>query len=310
MPNRKPASFSQDVRIQLANLPPDKPCCERALLLALFSVCAKDAAMMDGMPCLALAVDNAAVARLLFRLAKHAFGTQPHLAPHGQGKGQTYRLYLPLTEEGLGGETSLPDLERKIKKRSCCRRAFLRGAFLGCGSVVDPERAYHLEFTAPGEVSVWIVDLLEAEGIRAGNYQRGGSGQWTAYVKKSEDIATFLTLIGAVQALLQFEEVLISRDLKNNVQRTVNCETANLERTVTTAQAQIAHLEALQASGRLKDSPPELQETALIRIEHPFASLAQLAELHDPPLSKSAINHRLRRLLLVPTTERPEVPNG
>ena len=118
----------------------------------------------------------------------------------------------------------------------------LRGAFLGCGSVVDPERAYHLEFTAPGDVSVWIVDLLDAEGIRAGNYQRSGSGQWTAYVKKSEDITTFLTMIGAVQALLQFEEVLISRDLKNNVQRAVNCETANLDRTVTTAQAQITHL--------------------------------------------------------------------
>jgi len=305
----RPLSFSQDVRTQLANLPPGKPCCERAMLLALFSVCGKDAAMMDGEPCLALAVDNAAVARLLFRLAKNAFSTQPHLAPHGGGKGQAYRLFIPLTEEGLGRETSMDDIERQIRKRSCCRRAFLRGAFLGCGSVVDPDRAYHLEFTAPGDVSVWIVDLLDAEGIRAGNYQRGGSGQWTAYVKKSEDIATFLTMIGAVQALLKFEEVLISRDLKNNVQRAVNCETANLDRTVTTAQAQISHLTALQASGRLGDLPDELQETALLRIEHPYASLAQLAELHVPPLSKSAINHRLRKLLQEPIAQPPDVLN-
>lgn len=309
MPQWKPTSFSQDVRTQLANLPPEKACCERALLLALFSVCGKDAAMMNGEPCLALAVDNAAVARLLFRLAKSAFSTQPHLAPHGGGKGQAYRLFIPLSEEGLGGETSMSDLERQIRKRSCCRRAFLRGAFLGCGSVVDPERAYHLEFTAPGDVSVWIVDLLDAEGIRAGNYQRSGSGQWTAYVKKSEDITTFLTLIGAVQALLQFEEVLISRDLKNNVQRTVNCETANLERTVTTAQAQIAHLQALQEAGRFAELPMELQETASLRIDHPYASLAQLAELHEPPLSKSAINHRLRKLLQVPAVEPPDVVN-
>lgn len=308
MPTR-PLSFSQDVRTQLANLPPSKPCCERALLLALFSVCGKDAALMDGEPCLALAVDNAAVARLLFRLAKAAFHTTPHLAPHGAGKGQAYRLFIPLTEGGLGGETSMNDLERQIKKRSCCRRAFLRGSFLGCGSVVDPERAYHLEFTAPGDVSVWIVDLLEAEGIRAGNYQRSGSGQWTAYVKKSEDISTFLTLIGAVQGMLRFEEVLISRDLKNNVQRTVNCETANLERTVTTAQAQIAHLAALQQNGRLNELPGELQETALLRIDHPYASLAQLAEMHEPPLSKSAINHRLRKLLQVPAVDSPDVAN-
>lgn len=299
----KPLSFSQDVRTQLANLPPAKPCCERALLLALFSVCGKDAITMNGEPCLALAVDNAAVARLLFRLAKNAFHTQPHLAPHGTAKGQAYRLFIPLTESGYGGEMSLEDLEAQIKKRSCCRRAFLRGAFMGCGSVVDPERAYHLEFTAPGDVSVWIVDLLDAEGIRAGNYQRSGSGQWTAYVKKSEDIATFLTLIGAVQGMLKFEEVLISRDLKNNVQRTVNCETANLERTVATAQAQIAHLEALRASGKLLELPAELQETALLRIEHPYASLAQLAELHQPALSKSAVNHRLRKLLMLPVAD-------
>jgi DNA-binding protein WhiA len=305
----KPLSFSQDARTQLANLPPSKPCCERALLLALFSVCGKDAALMDGEPCLALAVDNAAVARLLFRLAKNAFSTQPHLASPGSGKGQAYRLFIPLSEEGFGGELSMNDLERQIRKRSCCRRAFLRGAFLGCGSVVDPERAYHLEFTAPGDVSVWIVDLLDAEGIRAGNYQRSGSGQWTAYVKKSEDITTFLTMIGAVQALLQFEEVLISRDLKNNVQRTVNCETANLERTVTTAQAQITHLTALQSTGRLVELPSELQETAMLRIEHPYASLAQLADLHEPPLSKSAINHRLRRLLQVPVADSADVGN-
>ncbi len=309
MPHGKPASFSHDVRSQLANMPPEKACCDRALLLALFSVCAKDAALMDGEPCLALAVDNAAVARLLFRLAKHAFAAQPHLATPGGGKGQAYRLYVPLSEEGLGGETSLKDLERQIRKRSCCRRAFLRGAFLGCGSVVDPERAYHLEFTAPGDVSVWIVDLLETEGIRAGNYQRGGSGQWTAYVKKSEDITTFLTMIGAVHALLQFEEILISRDLKNNVQRTVNCETANLERTVTTAQTQIAHLVALQAAGYFSELAGELQKTAMLRIENPYASLAELAELHEPPLSKSAINHRLRKLLQVPVSEESEVAN-
>jgi DNA-binding protein WhiA len=309
MPHGKPASFSQDVRTQLANLPPAKPCCERALLLALFSVCGKDAALMNGKPCLALAVDNAAVARLLFRLAKNAFDDPPHLAAPGSGKGQAYRLFIPLGEEGLGGETSIKDLERQIRKRSCCRRAFLRGAFLGCGSVVDPERAYHLEFTAPGDVSVWIIDLLDAEGIRAGNYQRSGSGQWTAYVKKSEDITTFLTLIGAVQALLQFEEVLISRDLKNNVQRTVNCETANLERTVTTAQVQIAHLERLKATRKLDELPSELQETANLRMDHPYASLAQLAELHQPPLSKSAINHRLRKLLQVSLSEQADVVN-
>jgi len=99
-----------------------------------------------------------------------------------------------------------------------------------------------------------------------------------------------------------FQELLISRDLKNHVQRAVNCETANLDRTVSTAQAQIALIEALVERGSITDLSPELQETARLRLEHPYASLAQLAELHDPPMSKSAVNHRLRKLAELATT--------
>lgn len=289
-------TFSQDVRSQLAHLERVKPCCQKALLLALLSVCAAVAQRPDERD-LVLTVENHAVARLLFKLVKELFGVTPQLQ-NGAGTGRLnhFRLVVPLPEEGLEGAMSLTELRRAIQKRACCRRAFLRGAFLGCGSLVDPERAYHMEFTAPGEVSTWIVALLQSEGIRAGHYQRQGHHHWTAYVKRSEDIAKFLTLVGAVPALLALEELLISRDLKNNVQRAVNCETANLDRTVTTAQTQIAQIEDLQARGVLGTLSPDLQETAVLRLEHPYASLAQLAECHSEPLSKSAVNHRLRRL--------------
>ncbi|HEY9857369.1 MAG TPA: DNA-binding protein WhiA, partial [Stenomitos sp.] len=289
-------TFSQDVRTQLAHLERTKPCCQKALLLALLSVCAAVAQRPDERE-LVLTVENNAVARLLFKLVKELFGVTPQLQ-NGVGTGRLnhFRLVVPLPEEGLEGAMSLSQLQRAIQKRACCRRAFLRGAFLGCGSIVDPERAYHMEFTAPGEVSAWIVTLLESEGIRAGHYQRQGHQHWTAYVKKSEDIAKFLTLVGAVPALLALEELLISRDLKNNVQRAVNCETANLDRTVSTAQSQIAQIEGLQQRGVLKTLSADLQETAVLRLEHPYASLAQLAELHGEPLSKSAVNHRLRKL--------------
>lgn len=289
-------TFSQDVRTQLAHLERVKPCCQKALLLALLSVCAAVAQRPDERD-LVLTVENNAVARLLFKLVKELFGVTPQLQ-NGAGTGRLnhFRLVVPLSEEGLEGAMSLSDLQRSIQKRSCCRRAFLRGAFLGCGSLVDPERAYHMEFTAPGEVSSWIVSLLQSEGIRAGHYQRQGHQHWTAYVKKSEDIAKFLTLVGAVPALLALEELLISRDLKNNVQRAVNCETANLDRTVSTAQAQIEMIERLQARGVLGTLSDDLQETAVLRLEYPYASLAQLAEAHSEPLSKSAVNHRLRKL--------------
>ncbi|MBO9539164.1 DNA-binding protein WhiA [bacterium] len=286
-------TFSQEVRSHLAQVENDRPCCQKALLLALLSVCASEAA--EGQ--LIVSLENGGVARLLFKLAKQALGVTPHLHdPDPSQRGTHYRLVLPIPAEGLGGVMSLDDLQRTIRRRACCRRAFLRGAFLGCGSIVNPERAYHLEFTATGELSSWIVVLLQDEGVKAGHYRRSGHAHWTAYVKKSEDIATFLTLVGAVPALLALEELLISRDLKNNVQRAVNCETANLDRTVSTAQEQIARIETLENTGRLKALPPELVETAELRRENPFASLAQLAELHSPPLSKSAINHRLRKI--------------
>lgn len=292
-------SFSQDVRSHLAHADIEKECCRKALLLALLSVCASAQGDPDHEACLILSVENGAVARLLFRLVKPAFGVTPLLhGPEAPGRG-TYRLVLPIPEEGFAEDMSLGELQRGIRKRSCCRRAFLRGAFLGCGSIVDPERAYHLEFTAPAEVTEWITALLAREGIKAGHYQRSGHVPWTAYVKRSEDIATFLTMVGAVPALLALEELLISRDLKNNVQRAVNCETANLDRTVSTAQAQIASIQALNERGALRDLSEELLETAHLRLQHPFASLAQLAELHAMPLSKSAINHRLRKLSLL-----------
>lgn len=292
-------SFSQDVRSHLAHAELEKDCCRKALLLALLAVCASAQGEREHEACLILSVENGAVARLLFRLVKPAFGVTPLLhAPEAPGRG-TYRLVLPVPEEGFAKDMSLGELQRSIRKRACCRRAFLRGAFLGCGSIVDPERAYHLEFTAPAEVTEWIIALLAREGIKAGHYQRSGHIPWTAYVKRSEDIATFLTLVGAVPALLALEELLISRDLKNNVQRAVNCETANLDRTVSTAQAQIMAIQALSERGALSELSEDLQVTAQLRLQHPFASLAQLAELHAPPLSKSAINHRLRKLTLL-----------
>jgi len=291
-------SFSQDVRTHLAQIELPKPCCQQATLLALLSVCAGEASDRT----LTFSVENAAVARLFFRLAKQVFGQSPQLRPPDGHQRTVYRLILELPEEGIGEAMRLSDLQKAIKRRACCRRSFLRGAFMGCGSMVDPERAYHLEFTGPSDVSSWIVSLLASEGIRSGHYQRTGHQHWTAYVKSGEDIAQFLTAVGAVPALLVFQELLISRDLKNHVQRAVNCETANLDRTVSTAQAQIALIEALVERGSITDLSPELQETARLRLEHPYASLAQLAELHDPPMSKSAVNHRLRKLAELATT--------
>lgn len=292
--------FSQQVRSHLAQLEPGKSCCRQAQLLALLSVTASETASGK----LVLAVENGGVARLLFKLIKAAFGPTPRLDDPEAGRGH-YRLVMDLPSEEEAAAMSLGQLRTALRRRRCCRRAFLRGAFLGCGSLVDPERAYHLEFTAPEHVATWIGSLLEAESIHTGRYQRQGHVPHTVYVKRSEDIAAFLTIVEAVPALLALEEVLITRDLKNHVQRTVNCETANLDRTVRTAQHQILQIEELRLRGLLDQASEGLRETARLRLEHPYLSLAGLAELHQPPLSKSAINHRLRKLAEL-ASGRPE----
>ena len=284
-------SFSRDVRLELAALEAERTCCQVAELATLVSVSGRHLA--DGG--LAIALDLPATARRVFRLTRAIKGLVPELR-HDAPDGRSGSLSVVLRGEG-GGVPKLPVLDAKALRRRCCRRSHLRGLFLACGSLVNPERAYHLEFTLSAEALVTVQTALDAEELHHGAYQRAGGQAWTCYLKRSDDIAAFLTLTGASRARWALEDLRVSRDLKNHVQRTVNCETANLDRTLQTAAEQIQAIETLLKSGRLAEVSQELAETARIRVDHPYASLAQLAGMHAPPLSKSAVNHRLRRLV-------------
>jgi DNA-binding transcriptional regulator WhiA len=285
------ASFSRDVRLELAALEHERACCQTSELSALLAV--NGHAWQDG--AWAIALDLPATARRVFRLAKAHRGLVPELS-HETPDGRSGALSVILRpEDGFSLDVLAVDL-RGLRRR-CCRRSFLRGLFLGCGSLVNPERAYHLEFTLQDDMLAPIQGAFDAEHLHHGAYQRAGGQAWTCYLKRSDDIAAFLTLTGAGRARYALEDLRVSRDLKNHVQRTVNCETANLDRTLQTAAEQIRAIEALVRSGALSSVSEELAETARIRVDHPYASLAQLAALHAPPLSKSAINHRLRRLV-------------
>lgn len=292
-------SFSAEVRNQVAAALEQKDCCAQAALLALISTCGGESRQQGEDHFLVFSVSNLAVARALFRLSCRIFSDRPQFERQFSqklGRKRLVRMVLRLAPDDFKRLASLDELKKRFRRRSCCRRAFLRGAFLGCGSMVDPERAYHLEFSAPGGLASWIQDLLELEEIHAGSYQRGGSTNFTLYIKSSEEITRFLSIVGAHPALLKLEDILMSRDLRNNVQRAVNCETANLERTVSTANRQLEDIERIQEAGKLGELPNELIETVRLRLEHPYASLQELASLHTPPCSKSGINHRLRRL--------------
>lgn len=176
-----------------------------------------------------------------------------------------------------------------------CRIAFLRGVFLAGGSVTDPEKSYHLELvTSHYHVGREVPVLMREAGFEAKETRR--KSNYVAYFKQSEHIEDFLTAIGAPVAAMEIMNSKVERDLRGSVNRRVNCDSANLDKTVAAAQNQIEAIVRLRGCGQLATLPEKMKETAHLRLENPELNLNQLAELFQPPISKSALNHRLRKL--------------
>jgi DNA-binding protein WhiA len=182
---------------------------------------------------------------------------------------------------------------RAVPEAACDQKAMLRGLFLGCGSVNAPSSRYHLEFVAPNDA--WakaIGDVASAAGARVGIMER--SGQHVVYVKEGDGIVRILSLMGASRAVMEFENVRVVREVSGKVNRRLNFETANIGKTIGSGLRQAAAIERLEATGRLDRVPPALREMARWRTANPELNLAELADRMS--LSKSAVNHRLRRL--------------
>lgn len=183
-----------------------------------------------------------------------------------------------------------------VLEESCCRLAFLRGAFLAGGSVTDPEKSYHLELaTSHYNVSREALALMQECGFNPKQATR--KANYIAYFKRSEDIEDFLTGIGAPLAAMEIMNAKVEKTLRGSVNRRVNCDAANLDKAVEAAQAQIEAIRTLNQSGMLDSLPDKLKETARLRLAHPEDTLVQLAQRCDPPITKSALNHRLRKLV-------------
>jgi DNA-binding protein WhiA len=182
---------------------------------------------------------------------------------------------------------------RVVPDAACDRKAMLRGLFLGCGSVNAPSARYHMEFVAP--TSSWataISEVAESVGSKAGVMER--SGQHVVYFKEGDAIVRLLSLMGASRAVMEFESVRVVREVSGEVNRRLNFETANIGKTIGSGLRQAAAIERLEAAGRLDRLPPALREMARWRSAHPQLNLGELAGRMK--LSKSAVNHRLRRL--------------
>lgn len=299
-------SFAGDVKNELARLPEDKACCRQAELAALFRMGGTVSLGAGGLG-LNFATENAAVGRRLLAALKHAGGIRAEIAVSRSRRLQkriTYFIRVPpaaavrdlLTALGLldaGGFNMASDAA--LLRRSCCRRAYLRGAFLGGGSVSRPERDYHLELvTSNAAFAGDIRRAMHSFGLNSGLTDRKQA--YVVYLKDGDDIISFLRIVGATNALLKFENVRVVKDMRNQVNRLVNCETANLTKTVRAAVRQTEKIKRLVAARGLHSLPPGLQEMARLRLDHPEATLRELVTLHGGGLTRSGVNHRLRKL--------------
>lgn len=309
-------SFTRQVKSEVARQPIKELCCALAELKAFLQM---SGSITTGRDRLAIGVvtENTPVARRLFLLFKKAFKTSPEIYLYRNQrlqKAHRFLLQFPSRdvslkvlkklgfteeEEGLSGfALASPASQRletgKIKKK-CCRRSYLRGAFLSSGYLNNPQRDYHLEIIAHCEEHAGAVkDVLESFNLPVRHFER--KGDTVLYIKGGEKISEFLRIIAAHSSLLGFENIRVWKGVKNRINRIVNCETANLTRTVQASQEQIESIQLVQQVIGLENISSSLREAALLRLRFPEATLQELGDVATPPLSKSSMNHRLRRL--------------
>lgn len=290
-------SFSSDTKEELCRTGLNRRCCALAESYGVLLYCHT---FQDREIRIVTACD--AFAARLPKLFRRAFdlGFDHRPAEDARGK-RTFLLIDPdkiyAIRAAFGQENSLAHhINFGMLESDCCRQSFLRGAFLAGGSVTDPDKRYHLEFLTghPG-VSREVLSLMQEMGFSPRNTLR--SGGCVTYLKQSDAIEDLLTTMGAPLAAMGMMQAKMQKDMRNAVNRRVNCDSANADKIVSAAQGQLDAIRELDRLYGLENLPETLQETAMLRIANPESSLADLAALADPPVSKSCMSHRLKKLL-------------
>lgn len=303
-------SFSGKVKEEISkNISPARHCCI-AELAAILSICGSVLIGSDGKYCIKIHTENEAVARKVFTLIQKTFNIDADISVRRNmaKRSVAYAVVVRKHKEALRilQATKLIDVYMEllnevrivnpiIVQHTCCRRAFIRGAFLAAGSMSDPTKSYHFEIVCAAEaMAEQIKQMICGFSMDAKIVLRKKS--YVVYLKEGSQIVDILNVMEAHVALMELENVRILKEMRNTVNRKVNCETANINKTVSAALKQIEDITYLRDTIGFEKLPEGLEETALMRLSHPEASLKELGELLSPPVGKSGVNHRLRKL--------------
>ena len=289
-------SFSQEVKEELSRHIPGARHCQLAELASLVSFLCK-LTTKGKETALILETESPLIARKYFTLLNKTLSIYKDKKVITDQQALELLTALKMWRENERGETvcRLDVVDGILLQQTCCKRAFIRGAFLAAGSISDPRKAYHMEIvcrTSPQARQLRdVMNTFEAE---AKIVER--KGHYVVYVKEGSRIVDMLGVMEANVALMNLENVRILKEMRNSVNRKVNCETANIGKTVSAAVRQVEDIQLIEKKIGLSKLPQSLQEIARVRLEHPDMPLKDLGELLTPPVGKSGVNHRLRRI--------------
>lgn len=311
-------SFSSNVKDEICRHDTNERCCLLAELAAIVKTEGAVKYDISGEAIIKITTENSSLARRIYNICRKIYNVNCKISIRKSNALKKHALYtidlseiannkenlkgleLILSPEEMIDTCSLTDLvtyksSRNILTKECCKRAYLKGAFLIGGSVSDPEKSYHLEINSvyepmADELNLLLLDMDFKSKVLA------RKGSYVVYLKEGEDIVNFLNITGAHTSLMEFENVRIMKEMRNNVNRVVNCETANLQKTVNAAYRQVENIELIKNTLGFDKVPENLIEIAEIRVKYPDLNLKELGEMLTPPLGKSGVNHRLKRL--------------
>lgn len=299
-------SFSGGAKGELCRLMPQKRCCALAECFGILLF--GNSFQSEG---IRIITESREFAYILPKLFKKALGVDFDSYPSPAAPGKL--IFQILDREKIGSvmasfgfhpeKTLSLHVNMPVVENECCRRAFLRGAFLAGGSVTDPEKGYHMELATSHRSVARETDALMREALGFVPKQAARGGNQVLYLKQSERISDLLTYLGAPVAAMGIMEARLEKELKNKVNRRCNCDDANTSKVVEAAQEQLGAIRLLRERGGLEALPEKLRQAANARLSNPAASLSELAAMMEPPITKSAMNNRMKKLLALSKEE-------